>query len=290
VAFRLNKQDRDLTRLLRRVAAEELGAALAHAPGAEGAVHDSRKRVKKVRALLRLVQSGLPGAGAASRALGAAAGQLSAARDAEVMLATHDRLAPDLSEGPLRAHLAACLTAAQGDPAQSRRGAEFRKVLADVRVQAEHWRVRGDDAGVLRTGLARTRRRGLHAMAAAADDREGEPMHDWRKRVKDLWYQSRLLAPVWPAIMDPLGDQAGDLGEMLGDHHDLIVFGALLDALPDALADALAAPAADLRSRAARARGAIEARAFPLGRLLLSGEPDAVARLWADWWQAWRNR
>ncbi len=288
MAFRLTKQDRDLTRLLRRVAAEELGAALAHAPGDAGAVHDSRKRVKKLRALLRLLQAGLPGATAASRALGDAAGKLSAVRDAEVMLATCDRLAPDLSESPLRAHLVACLAAAQGDPAQAHRSAEFRAVLAEVLVQADHWRVKGDDAEVLRTGLARTRRRGLRAMAAAADDREGEPMHDWRKRVKDLWYQARLMAPVWPAVMDPLGDQAGDLGEMLGDHHDLIVFVALLDALPED--PALAAPAADLRLRAARARGAIEANAFPLGRLLLSGDPDAVARLWTDWWQVWRNR
>jgi CHAD domain-containing protein len=288
MSFRLGKQDRDLTRLLRRVAAEELEAALAHAPGAEGAVHDSRKRVKKVRALLRLVRAGLPQAQAVSRALGAAAGQLSAVRDAEVMLATHDRLSPDKTASPLRDHLAARLAAAQGDPAQTRRHAEFRAVLADALAQSEHWRVKGDDAEVLRAGLSRTRRRGLHAMAAAADDRDGEPMHDWRKRVKDLWYQSRLLAPIWPAVIEPMGEQVGELGEMLGDHHDLIVFDALLDALPDT--PALAAQATDLRARAARVRGGIEVKAFPMGRLLLSGDPEAVARLWCDWWQVWRDR
>lgn len=285
MAFRLNKQDRDLTQLLRRIAAQELGAALAHAPGDDGAVHDCRKRVKKLRALLRLVRAGLPAARAASRALGDAAGQLSAVRDAQVMLATHDRLAPDLADGPLRAQLAARLSAAQADPAQAARADAFRDVLAAVQAQAGHWRVTGGDARVLRAGLCRTRRRALRAMDAAQDDRDGEPMHDWRKRVKDLWYQSRLLAPVWPAILDPMGDQTGDLGEMLGDHHDLIVFAALLDGLPGDLAG----PAADLRTRAARARGQIEARAFPLGRLILSGDPDAVARLWCGWWQIWRG-
>jgi CHAD domain-containing protein len=285
VAFRLVKQDRDLTRLLRRVAATELGAALAHAPGAAGAVHDSRKRVKKLRAVLRLVRAGLPAAAAESRALGDAAGRLSAVRDAEVMVAVHDRLAPDLADGPLRAYLAARLAAAQADPAQPARAAAFRDVLEAVRARSADWRVRGEDAEVLRAGLARARRRGLHAMSAARDDREGEPMHDWRKRIKDVWYHARLLSPVWPAVMAPLADAAGDLGEALGDHHDLLVFGALLDSLPDALA----LPATDLRARAARARATIETGAFPAGRLVLAGDPDHVAALWTDWWQVWRG-
>jgi CHAD domain-containing protein len=286
MSFELEKQDRDLTALLRRVADRELGRALAHAHGADGAVHDSRKRVKKLRALLRLVRAGFPAAQAECRLLGDAARRLSTIRDAEVMLAVHDRLAPDQPDSPLRAHLAATLDAARSDPAQATHTQTFRDTLSSVLDRATTWRVRGDDARVLRNGLARTRRRALLAMDAALDDREGEPMHDFRKRVKDIWYQARLLSPVWPAIMDPMADEAGDLGEMLGDHHDLIVFALLLDTLPDTLA----APAAELRSRAAHARAAIEARAFPMGRLLLAGDPRAVAALWCDWWQDWQGR
>jgi CHAD domain-containing protein len=281
MSFHLEKQDRDLTTLLRRVADRELGRALAHKPGANGAVHDSRKRVKKLRALLRLVRAGFPQAQAECRLLGDAARRLSAVRDAEVMLAVHDRLAPDLPDTPLRAHLAATLDAARADPAQHAHTAAFRDTLSDVRARAADWRVKGNDARVLRKGLARTRHRALLAMDAALDDREGEPMHDFRKRVKDIWYQARLLSPVWPAIMDPMADQAGDLGEMLGDHHDLIVFAALLDTLPHDIAD--------LRTRAALARAEIEAKAFPMGRLLLAGDPDHVAGLWCDWWQDWRH-
>lgn len=281
MSFHLEKQDRDLTTLLRRVADRELGRALAHAPGANGAVHDSRKRVKKLRALLRLVRAGFPGAQAECRLLGEAARRLSAIRDAEVMLAVHDRLAPDLPDTPLRAHLAATLDAARADPAQLAHTDAFRAVLSDVRDRAAGWRVKGGDASVLRKGLARTRHRALLAMDAAQDDRLGEPMHDFRKRVKDIWYQARLLSPVWPAIMDPMADEAGDLGEMLGDHHDLIVFAVLLDTLPH--------DSADLRTRAALARAEIEAKAFPMGRLLLAGDPDHVAALWCDWWQDWRG-
>lgn len=282
MGFHLEKHDRDLTALLRRVAGRELGRALAHAPGADGAVHDSRKRVKKVRALLRLVRAGLPQAQAECRRLGEAARRLSAVRDAEVMLAVHDRLAPDRADTPLRAHLAATLAAARTDPAQQGHVEAFRAVLSDIRERAADWRVKGSDARVLHKGLARTRHRALLAMDAALDDREGEPMHDFRKRVKDIWYQARLLTPVWPAIMGPMADAAGDLGEMLGDHHDLIVFSALLDRLPH--------DSGDLRTRAALARAAIEARAFPMGRLLLAGDPDHVAALWCAWWQDWRDR
>lgn len=282
MGFHLEKQDRDLTALLRRVANRELGRALAHAPGDKGAVHDSRKRVKKLRALLRLVRAGFPDAQAECRLLGEAARRLSAVRDAEVMLAVHDRLAPDLPDTPLRAHLAATLDAARADPAQHAHTAAFRDSLSAVLDRSTEWRVKGSDARVLRKGLARTRHRALLAMDAALDDREGEPMHDFRKRVKDIWYQARLLSPVWPAIMDPMADQAGDLGEMLGDHHDLILFAALLDTLPH--------DSANLRSRAAHASAAIEAQAFPMGRLLLAGDPGAVAGLWCDWWQNWRAK
>lgn len=288
MGYRLGKQERDLTQLLRRVTADELGAALALAPEQAGAVHDARKRVKKVRALLRLVQPGFAPAQACSRRLGDAASGLSAVRDAEVMIAVHDRLAPELAEGAVRALLVARLEAARADPQQETHAATFRAVLAQVLAEAPHWRVRGNDVAVLTEGLARTRRRGLKAMAAAEDDRDGEPMHDWRKRVKDLWYQARLLSPVWPSVMHVIGKEAGELGEMLGDHHDLLVFSALLDGLPGD--PALAAPSNDLRARAARARGQIEAGAFPMGRVLLSGKSGSVAALWAEWWRLWRDR
>jgi CYTH domain-containing protein len=56
--------------------------------------------------------------------------------------------------------------------------------------------------------------------------------HDWRKAVKYLWYQTRLLHAAAPSVLGPLVDQLDGLADALGDDHDLAVLGGLLDADP----------------------------------------------------------
>lgn len=285
--FALHHADVTLTDALRRIAGAELAAALAHMPGDPGAVHDSRKRVKKLRALLRLVRAGFPDGAAENAVLRDAAGGLSALRDAEVMLATHDGLMPG-GGGAVRALLVQRRDRAAADPAQAARSAAFRAVLAGVQSRVGGWRVKGREAEVLASGLARTRVRAVRAMAAARRSGTAEAMHAWRKRVKDGWYQARLFAPVWPEAMAPVEAASNRLGEALGDHHDLAVFTDFLDTLP-ADAGALAADAADLRQLAHNAQATLEAEAMALGARVHAGDPAGVAALWVAWWQAWRQ-
>ncbi len=46
-------------------------------------------------------------------------------------------------------------------------------------------------------------------------------MHEWRKRVKDLWYHVTLLQDAWRPVMSALADEAHELSDRLGDEHDL---------------------------------------------------------------------
>ena len=48
-------------------------------------------------------------------------------------------------------------------------------------------------------------------------------MHEWRKRVKDLWYHCLLLQDAWKPVMSALADEAHELSDRLGDDHDLAV-------------------------------------------------------------------
>jgi CHAD domain-containing protein len=280
MGFRLHPSDRDATAFVRRLAAEELGGM------AEGAgVHDARKRVKKLRAVLRLVRAGFRAAAEEGAALRDAAQGLSGQRDAEVMLAVFDRLAAAGEAADLRAHLAARIAAAQDDGTTF---AAFLSAVAPVRDRAQSWVVKGRSGRVLTAGLKLTRDRGSHAMARALRaGPESEAMHDWRKRIKDLWYQARLFQPVWPAAMDPVVTAAGDLGEMLGDHHDLVVFRAVLSEL--ATDATLSADAAALHARAGRMQADIADKARPASARLLAGDPGAVAVMWVDWWRLWRS-
>ena len=60
-------------------------------------------------------------------------------------------------------------------------------------------------------------------MAAVAAEPTDERRHEWRKRAKDLWYQSRLLGDAWPRAFKALAQEAHALADVLGDDHDLAV-------------------------------------------------------------------
>ena len=287
MAYRISPQDDSLQTALRRITEGELDPALAaladtaHVPAA--AIHDVRKRIKKLRGLLRLVRPGFAGFAAENAALRDAARHLSTLRDAEVRLATFDRLFPDPPPllQPLRDNLAAARSETASAPGQT---GEAAGALSDLRARARDWRLKGRDRDILHEGLARTRLRARATLMAAEKAPLLEPMHEWRKRAKDHWYQARLLAPIWPEAMAPVAEAASTLTEDLGDHHDLGV-----------LADHAAAVGTDdaalhlVGAGVARAQAAIEERVFPLGHRLFAGDPGHVADLWLRWWQLWRG-
>ncbi|MBN2629000.1 MAG: CHAD domain-containing protein [Rhodobacteraceae bacterium] len=289
MAYRFVEPDRSLSHALRRIVAEELDAALAHPDSvdAAGMIHDVRKRVKKIRALLRLVKAGFPMGSAVNALLRDAAQGIGGLRDAEVMLATHDSLFGPDAAPELRAHWQVRLAAAQACPDQSERLSAFRATLAKVRDGLDRWQVKGKADRVLIQGLARTRMRGQLALVHAVKDPEAEAVHDLRKRVKDLWYQARLMQSFWPSLMDAQIAEADALGEALGTHHDLSVYRGHVAEMAPTLAFGLA-DAAD--HRACEAQAAILRTALPAAQRLFAGGPTEVATLWVDWWALWRDQ
>ncbi|WP_151718550.1 CHAD domain-containing protein [Gemmobacter serpentinus] len=290
MSYRFDLRDGSLSDALHRIAQSQIApirTTLADTPDPAG-IHDIRKRVKKLRALLRLMRSGLPRVQPAETVLLRDAARLLAAqRDAVVRLATLDRLI-EPEDGPqmlaLRAHLAVeAETLPQAPPADPDR---LRNLFDGLVLRVESWSVQGSDRRVLVEGLATTREKARRQLRLARDNGTAEALHDLRKRVKDLWYQARLFAPVWPAMMKPIADEAGRLGETLGLHHDLAELALHLDALPDDVA--VPSLRESLAARITDAQAGIEAAAFPLGARLLAGDPEEMAELWVKWWRLWR--
>ena len=285
--FAFHSDDTGPESSLHRILAEELTSALTRlrsVPDPE-AVHGIRKNLKKTRALLRLYRAGLPDQPAANAALREIAAALSARRDAAVRLATFDQLFPELPEplGPLRALLLSESRTSGDTPT-----ADLAMALTGLRDRMADWPLKGKPARVLAQGLAATRRRAQRAARAArATPDRPNLVHDWRKRVKDLWYQSRLFAPVWPDHFRVLTAEADDLGETLGQHNDLAVLALHLQGIPgDLLPDSARAL---LATRIETARTAILSRAFPASERLLAGDPEAVADTWITWLKLWQR-
>jgi hypothetical protein len=224
-----------------------------HAHGApdEHAVHETRKALKRLRALLRLLAHEL-GEKAYARenaALREIAGQLSGARDAAVALNTLDgliqrhprKLGRRRSVRKLRRRLRAEHQRTQQltlSDAASR--AEVLGALHAFRRRVAAWSlserrgielVDADFERLYRRGRARYRR-----VARRKGDRT-IAMHEWRKRVKDLRYAAEMLDRRSfsghrgsDTPLRKLARRADELGELLGEEHDLAVFAERLRA------------------------------------------------------------
>ncbi len=296
--FFLLKSDRTMTRAVRRIAAEQLDAAikaLGDGRTPEGAtVHTIRKRMKKLRGLLRLVAPTFDDFRKENKALRDAGRHLSALRDAEVRIATLSRLMPDVAGIPpsaMEPHAAtlqaerAAIAAAPGDL-----GA-LGDLLHATRQRAEHWKIEGKGFDALAPGLAETWASTRRAMVAAAAERAGrfdpEPFHDWRKQAKAHWYQARILLPVWPEMMTPHAAAADAVGELLGDHNDLDVLVRHLATTEAGRADAETFGA--IADAARHRRGILADQALLLGQRLFAGKPGHLTDRWGTWWSLWRD-
>jgi CHAD domain-containing protein len=283
MAYRLSIAD-DVPSSVRACAREQLEGAIAQLEQPAGdpadAVHEARKQLKKTRALLRLARPAL-GANAyrsENAALRDAGLALSDLRDADVLLETVDKLAAHAAgrlPAATFAQLREALERERGGDAVDRAavGATLREALARV----EEWPLDGADWDALVAGAARAYARGRQGFAAARRDPSVVRLHEWRKRVKDLWYHERLLSPAWPLVIAAHGEQAHLLSEQLGDDHDLALLHERLTAgltlPPEAGAD-LPALLALVEERRAELRAAATA----LGRRLYAESPKAFAR------------
>jgi CHAD domain-containing protein len=257
---------------LRRIALGQLDVAIEMLEGSERRlspeqrVHEARKALKRLRALLRLVQDelGEPAYEREHELLRRGGTRLAKARDAEVLLATLDRL---IERRPkrlgsrrgvqrLRARLQ---TERDGAAALALTdSATHAGVLGDLRamrVRVSTWEL-ADPGGIeaiepaLERLYAKGRRRMRRAEQARGERTRGRLLHEWRKRVKDLRYAMEILertgqakragkgstgkasggkarkqakARVEAALIHELARRADDLGEVLGEEHDLMV-------------------------------------------------------------------
>ncbi len=218
---------------LQRVALGQIDLVLELADGREAraggvdekAVHETRKALKRLRALIRLLEKRL-GPEAFERedaALRGTAARLAEARDAEVLLATLDRLVKrnerKLSgrRGVLRLRrrlLAEQRRTRVDELTRARLLVELRVMRARVVL----WRL-PERGGIelIEPGLKRCYGEGRkrYRRVARGKGEQVRAMHEWRKRVKDLRYAAELLG------RRPLARRADELGELLGEDHDL---------------------------------------------------------------------
>jgi CHAD domain-containing protein len=260
------------------------------------AIHCARKDIKRVRAVLRLVRTGIKKKQfrRVSKHLRQAANSLAAPRDAYVKISALKNLAHhfkgQLSSDAFR-HIRADLRDAFDE--EMKRFAKKRTIKAVQhrlrRVGKELGRLKIEEKGwkVLGRGLSDTYSSGQHAYRAALKDLMPDNFHEWRKRAKDLWYQVTLMQPIWPEQMEATAKELESLGESLGDDHDLFM-------LRQAIREQSRNQARDRELEALG--GLIEQRqdelrtaALALGSRFYAEKTSAFCHRLAGYWQTWRG-
>lgn len=283
---------------VRRIGGEQIEGALAGIDGADAdaveAVHDIRKRCKKIRGLLRLVR---PCLGDTYRRENAwfrdTARRLSGLRDLQVMGRTFDDLVashPDTDAverfGPLRERLFERRADGGPDPGRARALLEdVRPAFESALGRAAQWRVPAAGFDAIDGGLRLTWRRGRRGRAAVAEQASAPAVHEWRKRVKYHWYHARLLVDCWRPVMDAWCREAHQLSEDLGDAHDLAVLRQAL--ATDVVYLQQTSTLREMLGLLDRRHDDLIERALVRGRRLYAEKPGALGRRLRGYWDAW---
>jgi CHAD domain-containing protein len=219
---------------LRRLARKELGSARQRIGGgrapSEDAIHDARTSLKKVRAIVALIDAddghGLDGT---VRRLRDVNQTLSDLRDADAMIATLASVRkrnPDLFSAYRYARIRQRLLRQKHElSAAAARQTAWKGVahtLRSVRRSVRHWSPDHGGFRALARGIRTTVSRARKALQRARRTGTADDFHAWRKEIKALWYALRLVGSGTPAVGRDIR-ALHSAERWLGDEHNLVV-------------------------------------------------------------------
>lgn len=267
--------DETLPEAVRRIGCEQLDIAIAQLgrnAERDDSVHQTRKCLKRTRALLRLVRPALVEETfhRENKSLRDIARGLARARDSQAMLEAVARIEARPGATGVAAALRGALEARPGEmrarlddsdrEAIVRALHETRRRLGQMAVR-EGWRG-------LAEGLRQSYRRGRKAFARARRGGTDEDFHEWRKGAQLHWRQMLLLAPLWPEEFEARAATAKELSQLLGDDHDLHILTEFLKQEGPQLG--LGCGMETLMGVCQAEQRELRARAEPLGRRLFA--------------------
>jgi CHAD domain-containing protein len=272
---------------LKRIFREQIESALElcrHPAKERGVtVHEVRKHLKKLRAAMRLA---IPEVGKdrharedrCARKIGRLVSDL---RDAQVRLQTliqlRDETAKGLEHNPFP-HIEELLSLERESFSAAFTGWQKQAVplLKGVEARLLKWPLDSLTWKQVCSAVCKIYKRGERSLAKTIHAPKAEKFHAWRKRVKDIWYQCRILEPLNRIVLCEIAHDAEVLGELLGREHDLAFLWARLEKerTDESLRDELRQLEKLIRRRGKRLRR----NALELGRRFYAEPPKAFAK------------
>jgi CHAD domain-containing protein len=293
--FKLKRRE-TVTEAVSRLGQSCARKALAEKNDDVESIHNARKQIKKMLAVLRLVRKdiGEKEYGRRIDGLREAAHLLAPPRDAYIRFQTFEDVCRRASVaerkrvGRLRSELRNRCNVAVANFSEEERWDEVRKSLEREAKCFSAVRVKHDGWAALAPGLKKSYRAAQKERKVTAAETTPPNLHRWRKRVKDLLYNISLLEPLWPEQMCALKREIGTLAELLGDHHDLHVLrqAAVKKSVNVEFVEEvhILLPLLDARQKE------LSTQSLKLGESLLREKPSDFCSRLHRYWTAWSRK
>jgi len=236
VSFRLENNE-TLSFGLKRIILELIDNSIFNFAKGNGSfnedIHEIRKNFKKIRTVHRLIRSQLGEEKYKSENLfyRDSGRILSDLRDSTVLIYTFDKLLEhaelEMSNFDFSVFKNFLIEKHKNISASKHKKSQVINSLSTdlllARSRVFDWPISGDNFKIIKKNLHLIYEQGQVYMYAVFNEAVKENVHEWRKRVKDLWYSIRILSNLWPEIMSPLEILLGKLSDILGDTNDLFL-------------------------------------------------------------------
>ncbi len=299
MSYRL-KAHESVSKGIKRIATEQIEKAISELSttdelGVDEAVHQVRKRLKKTRAIVRLVRDGLgkksyKQENARFRDLGR---NLASLRDSEVQIESLDNLATHFKDiapesfTDMRRELEVNYRQEYQQVLNKGILISVKNQLKDAKDAIADWKIKANDWSAIDQSLQRVYKQGYKGLDQSMSKPTAENLHEWRKQVKYLRYQLKILSQIWSEIMTEWVDQTHNLSDYLGKDHDLAVLKELVLSQPERFDRQ--ATLETLTTLIDRRRQELQSAAIFLGKRIYTEKPKDFRDRLGNYWQIWQT-
>jgi CHAD domain-containing protein len=233
MAFRL-KGDQPVSNEIRRIVVKQLERATTELksigdPQSNEAIHAARRRIKKIRAVIRLIEPVLNKTSReADKRLRDVNRMLAPVADGHEIVETLKRLGQkyggDLGPRTLAMIRAGLIEREERTDRKIQSDGVLQTAADALRAERKtvgRWRLTSDGFDAIRPGLEESFRQAQKAMTVASDRPTARHYHSWRRHVKDHWFQVRLLEGLCDDQLEEYQIQLEALDGTLGEYHNL---------------------------------------------------------------------
>lgn len=226
---------------VRRIVTEELGSMISDLERAtpstrDKSIHEARKSLKKLRAILRLMRRELGDTYELENRVFRNAGRtLSDLRDSASVIESFGTLERKYKEELPAFALESVRRGLLEKKRQAEKEHDLSALLKDVAFslratarRVDSWPLSKDGLAALEPGVEDAYRKGKAAFQAAQKESSTDNYHEWRKRVKDHWYHVRLLENLWTEVFQGYEAVLKEVETCLGEDHNLAILRELL--------------------------------------------------------------